>query len=76
MWLDWLYFNSYSAVQCFVCAINIVQATPEIHTMAKFLMELCLPDYNMLEFHPSKLSAAALFLSIKICGDRQWVSLI
>lgn len=48
------------------------EATPKIHTMAKFLMELCLPDYTMLEFLPSMTAAAALNLAIKVYGNREW----
>ena len=44
-----------------------------MHTMGKFLLELCLPDYSMLEFHPSLLAAAALYLSIKIYHCGEWV---
>jgi cyclin B len=50
------------------------QATPEVHTMAKFLLELCLPDYQMLAFTPSLCAASALYLSKMVhkCGG--WVS--
>lgn len=53
-----------------------LKATPEVHTMGKFLMELCLPDYNMLEFTPSKQAAAALYLSKVAQGASGWVSLL
>ena len=44
-----------------------------MHTMGKFLLELCLPDYAMLEFHPSLLAAGAFYLAkqVYLCGD--WV---
>ena len=53
-----------------------IQVTPEMHTMAKFLMELCLQDYPMLQYLPSQQAAAALYLSIKIFDDSliQWVN--
>lgn len=51
----------------------IFQATPEMHTMAKFLMELCLPDYSMLEFHTSMIAAAALYVSMQLYGAGEWV---
>ena len=41
--------------------------------MAKFLMELCLPEYSMLEFHPSKIAAAALYISMQLYGAGEWV---
>ena len=52
-----------------------VQATPEIHTMAKFLTELCLQEYGMLQFTPSKQAAAALYLSMKLAdSSAQWTT--
>lgn len=48
------------------------EATPEIHTMAKFLMELCLPQIAMLEYHPSLLAAAALYLAKQACNAGAW----
>ena len=48
--------------------------TPEIHTMAKFLMELCLVDYEMLKYPPSLVAASALCLSNKLYGVMLWVS--
>ncbi|XP_011404046.1 PREDICTED: G2/mitotic-specific cyclin-B-like [Amphimedon queenslandica] len=47
-------------------------ATPQMHTMAKFLMELCLPDYSMLEYLPSLVAAAALYISNKLYSDGEW----
>ena len=38
-------------------------------------MELCLPDYAMLEFLPSMNAAAALNLAIRVYGDGDWVSI-
>ena len=35
------------------------------HTLAKYLMELCLPDYNMCHFKASEIGAAALYLTMK-----------
>lgn len=48
------------------------EATPEIHTMAKFLMELTLPEYSALEYVPSQLAAAALCLALKIYSAGDW----
>ncbi|CAI8032758.1 G2/mitotic-specific cyclin-B, partial [Geodia barretti] len=48
-------------------------AGPEMHTMAKFLLELSLTDYHCLRFLPSQLAATALYISCKICSDGEWV---
>lgn len=48
-----------------------------MHTLAKYLTELSLGDYHMLEFTPSLVAAAALNLSIRVLGDTtkcNWVS--
>ena len=45
-----------------------------MHTMGKFLMELCLQDYTMLQYLPSQQAAAALYFSIKIYDTKDWVS--
>lgn len=44
----------------------------EQHTLAKYLMELTLIDYDMAHFHPSKVAAAASCLSQKVLGQRKW----
>ena len=41
--------------------------------MAKFLMELCLPEYSMLEYVPSQIAASALYLSLKLHKAGEWV---
>ncbi|XP_065836913.1 G2/mitotic-specific cyclin-B-like [Oscarella lobularis] len=40
------------------------QVDAEIHTVAKFLLELSLPDYSMLAFKPSQIAASALYISL------------
>ena len=47
-----------------------------MHTMGKFLLELCLPDYSMLEFHPSLLAAAALYLAMQVYHSGDWVCML
>ncbi|XP_029431059.1 G2/mitotic-specific cyclin-B2 isoform X1 [Rhinatrema bivittatum] len=42
------------------------------HTLAKYLMELTLVDYDMVHFLPSEIAAAALCLSQKILGQGTW----
>ena len=41
--------------------------------MGKFLLELCLPDYTMLEFHSSLLAAAALYIAMQVYHTGDWV---
>lgn len=49
----------------------------DIHTVAKYLMELSLQDYAMLQFKPSEIAAAALWLSLRVNESAiTWVSLI
>ena len=40
------------------------------HTMAKYLMELCLTEYHMAHYRASHVAASALNLSIKLLGER------
>ncbi|XP_029441065.1 G2/mitotic-specific cyclin-B2-like isoform X3 [Rhinatrema bivittatum] len=42
------------------------------HTLAKYLMELTLVDYDMVHFLPSEIAAAASCLSQKILGQGTW----
>uniref|UniRef100_UPI00358FFD63 G2/mitotic-specific cyclin-B2-like n=1 Tax=Myxine glutinosa TaxID=7769 RepID=UPI00358FFD63 len=44
----------------------------EHHTLAKYLMELTLIDYDMVHFYPSQVAAAALCLSQKILNRLEW----
>ena len=39
------------------------------HTLAKYLMELCIADYNLCHYKASEIAAAALCLTIKLVGD-------
>ena len=41
------------------------------HTMAKYLMELCLPEYHMAHYKSSLVAAAALNFSMKLLGKNQ-----
>ncbi len=46
------------------------------HTLAKYLMELTIVDYESAHFHPSEVAAAALFLSMQLLDKAAWVSLL
>ncbi|XP_074862896.1 G2/mitotic-specific cyclin-B2 [Carettochelys insculpta] len=48
------------------------EADAEQHTLAKYLMELTLVDYDMVHHHPSEIAAAALCLSRKVLGQGKW----
>lgn len=41
-----------------------LQALPVHHLMAKYLLELCLVDYDMCHYAPSLISAAAIYLAL------------
>lgn len=43
------------------------------HTLAKYLMELTIVDYDLVHTHPSEIAAAALCLSMKVLdGKTNW----
>ncbi|CAO2634433.1 G2/mitotic-specific cyclin-B2 [Lemmus lemmus] len=44
----------------------------EQHTLAKYLMELTLIDYDMVHYHPSQVAAAASCLAQKVLGQGRW----
>ncbi|XP_071964475.1 G2/mitotic-specific cyclin-B-like [Antedon mediterranea] len=49
------------------------EVTPKKHTLAKYLMELTLPEYEMVQYNPSEIAAAALYLSMKLLDtDAKW----
>ncbi|XP_029577321.1 G2/mitotic-specific cyclin-B2 [Salmo trutta] len=47
-------------------------ADVEKHTLAKYLMELTLLDYDMVHYHPSEIAAAALCLSQLLLDRLNW----
>lgn len=51
------------------------QVTAEQHTLAKYLLELTMVDYDMVHFPPSTVASAALALTLKILDAGEWVSL-
>lgn len=50
------------------------QSDVERHTLAKYLMELTLLDYDMVHYRPSEVAAAALCLSQLLLDGLPWVS--
>ena len=46
--------------------------SPATHALAKYLLELCLSEYDMCHYKPSLLAAAALCLSMKLLGGQVW----
>ncbi|XP_053319733.1 G2/mitotic-specific cyclin-B2-like [Spea bombifrons] len=53
-------------------ASKCCQADAEQHSLAKYLMELTLLDYDMVHIHPSVIAAAALCLTQKILNYGTW----
>lgn len=50
------------------------QSDVERHTLAKYLMELTLIDYDMVHYRPSEIAAASLCLSQLLLDGLPWVS--
>lgn len=48
------------------------QADPKQHTLAKFIMELCLHDSEFSSFDPSYMAACSLCLSFKLLSGADW----
>ncbi|XP_060572470.1 G2/mitotic-specific cyclin-B-like [Ruditapes philippinarum] len=42
------------------------------HTLAKYLMELTIVEYDMVQYLPSQIAAAALCLSMKLLDNSKW----
>lgn len=52
----------------------LFQVDVEQHTLAKYLMELTMLDYDMVHFPPSQIAAGAFCLALKILDNGEWVS--
>ncbi|XP_066274258.1 G2/mitotic-specific cyclin-B-like isoform X2 [Branchiostoma lanceolatum] len=48
------------------------QVDAQKHTLAKYLMEMSLVDYDMIQYNPSQIAAAALCLSAKTLDQAEW----
>ncbi|XP_013886626.1 G2/mitotic-specific cyclin-B1 [Austrofundulus limnaeus] len=53
-------------------ASKIYEVTAEQHTLAKYLLELTMVDYEMVHFPPSMVASAALALTLKILDVGDW----
>ncbi|XP_077375545.1 G2/mitotic-specific cyclin-B2 isoform X2 [Festucalex cinctus] len=53
-------------------ASKVANADVERHTLAKYLMELTLIDYEMVHYRPSEIAAAALCLSQLLLNGLPW----
>ncbi|KAG8001124.1 G2/mitotic-specific cyclin-B2, partial [Nibea albiflora] len=53
-------------------ASKVASSDVERHTLAKYLMELTLLDYDMVHYRPSEIAAASLCLSQLLLDDLPW----
>ncbi|XP_073511155.1 G2/mitotic-specific cyclin-B1 [Phyllobates terribilis] len=53
-------------------ASKISEVEAPLHTLAKYLMELAMLDYDMVHFPPSQVAAAAFRLSQKVLDGGDW----
>uniref|UniRef100_A0A8C3ISI1 Cyclin B1 n=1 Tax=Chrysemys picta bellii TaxID=8478 RepID=A0A8C3ISI1_CHRPI len=53
-------------------ASKIGEVDLEQHTLAKYLMELSLVDYEMVHYPPSQIAAAAFCLALKVLDGGEW----
>uniref|UniRef100_H0XZ50 G2/mitotic-specific cyclin-B2 n=1 Tax=Otolemur garnettii TaxID=30611 RepID=H0XZ50_OTOGA len=53
-------------------ASKIGEVDVEQHTLAKYLMELTMLDYEMVHFAPSQIAAGAFCLALKILDNGEW----
>lgn len=42
------------------------------HTLAKYVMELTTPEYDMVHLPPSEIASSALCLAMKVLDDTEW----
>ncbi|XP_073459471.1 G2/mitotic-specific cyclin-B1 [Aquarana catesbeiana] len=53
-------------------ASKIGEVDAALHTLAKYLIELAMVDYEMVHFPPSQVAAAAFCLSQKVLDGGEW----
>jgi len=50
------------------------QVDASTHTLAKYLMELTIVEYDLVHINPSEIAAASLCLAMKLsCDTSDWV---
>ena len=52
---------------------KVADSDAETHTLAKYLLEISLLDYDMCPFTYSRQAAASLYLSREVFGQQPWV---
>ncbi|XP_026526260.1 G2/mitotic-specific cyclin-B1 [Notechis scutatus] len=57
-------------------ASKIGEADINQHSLAKYLMELALVDYEMVHYPPSRIAAAAFCLSSKVLEEGEWTPIL
>ncbi|XP_038661525.1 G2/mitotic-specific cyclin-B1-like [Scyliorhinus canicula] len=55
---------------------KIAEVSSEHHTLAKYLMELTIVDYEMIHYLPSQIAAAAFCLAQKVLNNGEWTPLL
>ncbi|KAJ4926246.1 hypothetical protein JOQ06_008427, partial [Pogonophryne albipinna] len=53
-------------------ASKVYEVTAEQHTLAKYLLELTMVDYEMVHMSPSIVASASLALSLKVLDAGEW----
>nr|XP_015798950.2 G2/mitotic-specific cyclin-B1 [Nothobranchius furzeri] len=53
-------------------ASKIYEVTAEQHTLAKYVLELTMMDYEMVHFPPSMVASAALAFTLKVLEAGEW----
>jgi len=62
---------------CTVVFTLFDQVDANTHTLAKYLMELTIVEYDLVHMNPSEIAAASLCLAMKLnCETPAWVGLI
>jgi len=57
--------------------VCVDQVDASTHTLAKYLMELTIVEYDLVSINPSEIAAASLCLAMKLsCDTPDWVSFI
>ena len=54
--------------------LSSFQVDANKHTLAKYLMELTIVEYDMVQYLPSQIAAAALCLSMRLLDNSKWVN--